>query len=66
VPTNGSIAGTWNYDCWELKKREIFVHRYVVVVRSILLDLWKFVLRKKLDLKKRGKILKLCALVKVR
>jgi hypothetical protein len=42
------------------------VHRFVVVVRSILLDLRSFVLRKESDLKKRGKILKLCALIKVR
>jgi hypothetical protein len=40
--------------------------RSVVVVRCILLDLQKFVLRKKPDLKKIGKSLKLCALVKVR
>jgi hypothetical protein len=42
------------------------VHRSVVVVCNILLNLRSSVLRKKLDLKKRGKILKLCALVKVR
>jgi hypothetical protein len=42
------------------------VRRYVVVVRSILLNLGSFVLRKKPDLKKRGKILKICALVRVR
>jgi hypothetical protein len=42
------------------------VHRFFVVVHSILLDLQIFVLRKEPDLKKRGKILKLCALVKVR
>jgi hypothetical protein len=42
------------------------VHRSVVVVHSILLELRSFVLRKKPDLKKRGKILKevkLCALI---
>jgi hypothetical protein len=42
------------------------VRRSVVVVHSILLDLRSSVLRKRPDLKKRGKILKLCALVKVR
>jgi hypothetical protein len=42
------------------------VHRSVVVVHSILLDLRSSVLRKEPDLKKRGKILKLCALIKVR
>jgi hypothetical protein len=42
------------------------MRRYVVVVHSILLDLRSSVLRKKLDLKKIGKILKLCGLVKVR
>jgi hypothetical protein len=49
-----------------MKKREIYEHRSVVVVRNILLDLRIFVLREKPDLKKRGKILNLCALVKVR
>jgi hypothetical protein len=42
------------------------VHRSVVVVHNILLDLQSSVLRKEPDLKKRGKILKLCALIKVR
>jgi hypothetical protein len=42
------------------------VCRSVVVVRSILLDLRSSVLREKSDLKKRGKILNLCALIKVR
>jgi hypothetical protein len=42
------------------------VCRSVVVVPNILLDLQSSLLRKKLDLKKRGNILKLCALVKVR
>jgi hypothetical protein len=42
------------------------VCRSVAVVRSILLDLRSSVLRKESDLKKRGKILKLCALIKVR
>jgi hypothetical protein len=42
------------------------VHRYVVVVCNILLDLRSSVLRKKPDLKEGGKILNLCALVKVR
>jgi hypothetical protein len=42
------------------------VHRSVVVVRSILLDLRSSVLRRESDLKKRGKILNLCALIKVR
>jgi hypothetical protein len=45
------------------------VCRSVVVVRSTLLDLRSSVLRKKPDLKKRGKILKevkLCALIRVR
>jgi hypothetical protein len=45
------------------------VHRSVVVVHNILLDLRSSVLRKKPDLKKRGKILKevkLCALIRVR
>jgi hypothetical protein len=40
------------------------VHRSVVVAHNILLDLQSSVLRKKIDLKKRGKILKevkLCA-----
>jgi hypothetical protein len=44
------------------------VRRYVVVVRSILLDFRRAVLRKKPNLKKRGKILKevnLCALIRV-
>jgi hypothetical protein len=66
MPTNGSIDGTWNSDCWELKKRESSVCRSVAEVRNILLDLRSFVLRKKHDLKKRGKILNLCALVRVR
>jgi hypothetical protein len=42
------------------------VHRYDVVVHSTLLDLRSSVLRRESDLKKRGKILKLCALIKVR
>jgi hypothetical protein len=42
------------------------VRRFVAVVHNILLDLRRSVLREKLDLKKRGKILKLCAMVKVR
>jgi hypothetical protein len=42
------------------------VRRSVVVVRSTLLDLRSSVLRRESDLKKRGKILKLCALIKVR
>jgi hypothetical protein len=42
------------------------VHRFVVEVSNILLDLWNFVLRKEPDMKKRGKTLKLCALIKVR
>jgi hypothetical protein len=42
------------------------VCRFVAIVHSIILDLWKFVLRKEPDMKKRGKILKLCALIKVR
>jgi hypothetical protein len=41
------------------------VHRSIVVVRSILIDLRRSMLRKKLNLKEGGKILKLCALVKV-
>jgi hypothetical protein len=42
------------------------VRKSVDVVRSILLDLRSSMLREKSDLKKRGKILKLCALIKVR
>jgi hypothetical protein len=42
------------------------VRRSIAIVRSILLDLRRSVLRKRLNLKKIGKILKLCALVKVR
>jgi hypothetical protein len=42
------------------------VHRSVVVVRSILLDLRSSVLRKEPYLKERGNILKLYALIKVR
>jgi hypothetical protein len=45
------------------------VCRFVVEVCSTLLDLRSSVLRKKSDLKKRGKILKevkLCALIRVR
>jgi hypothetical protein len=44
------------------------VHRYVVVVRSILLDLRSFMLKQEFDLKNRGKILKevkLCDLKRV-
>jgi hypothetical protein len=48
------------------KKRESFVCRYFVVVHSILLDLRSSVLRKKPDLKKRGKILNIFSLVRVR
>jgi hypothetical protein len=45
------------------------VRRSIVVVCSTLLDLQRSVLRKKLDLKKRGNILEevnLCALIRVR
>jgi hypothetical protein len=45
------------------------VRRYAVEVCSTLLDLRSFVLRKKSDMKKRGKILKevyLCAFIRVR
>jgi hypothetical protein len=42
------------------------VHRSIALVCSILLELQSFVLRRESDLKKRGKILKLCALIKVR
>jgi hypothetical protein len=42
------------------------MRRYVVVECNILLDLRSSVLKEKSDLKKRGKILKLCALEKVR
>jgi hypothetical protein len=45
------------------------VHSSVVVMHSILLDLRSSVLRKKPDMKKRGKVLKevkLCALIRVR
>jgi hypothetical protein len=41
------------------------VRRSVAIVHNILIDLRISVLRKRPDLKKRGKILKLCALVKV-
>jgi hypothetical protein len=42
------------------------MRRFVVLVRIILVDLQSPVLRKKLHLKKRGKILNLCAMVRVR
>jgi hypothetical protein len=45
------------------------VRRFFVEVHNTLLDLRSSVLRKKFDLKKRGKILKevnLCSLVRVR
>jgi hypothetical protein len=41
------------------------MHRSAAVVCSILLDLQSSILRKKPYLKKIGKILKICALVKV-
>jgi hypothetical protein len=41
------------------------VRRSVVVVRGILLDLQSSVQRKKPNMKKRGKILKIYSLVKV-
>jgi hypothetical protein len=42
------------------------VHRSVVVVQSILLDLQISILREKPDLNKRVKILKLCFMLRVR
>jgi hypothetical protein len=42
------------------------VRRSTAMVRNSLLDLRSSVLRRELDLKNRGKILKLCALIKVR
>jgi hypothetical protein len=41
------------------------VHRSIVVACNIILDLRSSVLRKKPDMKKRGKILKICVLIKV-
>jgi hypothetical protein len=66
MPTNGSVVGTWNCDCWELKKRESSVCRSVAAVCSIVLELRSSMLRRESDMKKRGKILNLCALIKVR
>jgi hypothetical protein len=42
------------------------VRRSVAVVCSIILELRSSMLRRESDLKKRGKILKICALIKVR
>jgi hypothetical protein len=36
---NGSISRTRDYDYWELKKREIYLRRYVDIVCNILLEL---------------------------
>ena len=47
------------------RNREIYVHRHVTVVHGIIINLWSYVVIKKLDMKKRGKILNIFSLIKL-
>jgi hypothetical protein len=39
VPTNGFVAETWNYDCWELTKKKLCAKICPKTVEALCMDM---------------------------